>query len=101
MSDTAQGLQQKLNILEQQSKRLGVRVNLEKTKIIVFRKGGFLSKYEKWFYDRHPIEVVNRYVYLGFEFTTKMSKKSSLTSFIIKAKHALNALLKTLNTIEC
>ena len=97
VSDTAQGLQQKLNILEQQSKRLGVKVNLDKTKIIVFRKGGFLSKYERWFYGGHPIEVVNKYVYLGFEFTTRMSIKSSLSSFIIKAKHALNALFKSLN----
>ena len=101
VSDTAQGLQQKLNILEQQSKRLGVTVNLEKTKIIVFRKGGFLSKYERWFYGGHPVEVVNRYVYLGFEFTTRMSIKTSLSSFILKAKHALNALFKTLGTIEC
>ena len=41
VSDTPQGLQQKLNILEEQSTRLGVKVNLDKTKIIVFRKGGF------------------------------------------------------------
>ena len=101
VSDTPQGLQQKLNILEEQSTRLGVKVNLDKTKIIVFRKGGFLSKFEKWFYGGHPVEVVNRYVYLGFEFTTKMSITSSLSSFIIKAKHALNALFRSLNTIEC
>ena len=101
VSDTPQGLQQKLNILEEQSTRLGVKVNLEKTKIIVFRKGGFLSKFEKWFYGGHPVEVVNKYVYLGFEFTTKMSITSSLSSFIIKAKHALNALFRSLSTIEC
>ena len=68
---------------------------------MVFRKGGFLSKYEKWFYGGHPVEVVNKYVYLGFEFTTRMSVTSSLSSFIIKAKHALNALLRSLNTIDC
>ena len=101
VSDTPQGLQQKLNILEEQSTRLGVKVNLDKTKIIVFRKGGFLAKFEKWFYGGHPVEVVNRYVYLGFEFTTKMSLTSSLSSFIIKAKNALNALFRSLNTIEC
>ena len=101
VSDTIQGLQQKLNILEEQSKRLGVTVNLEKTKIIVFRKGGYLSKYDKWFYDGHPVEIVNKYVYLGFEFTTRMSVTSSLSSFIIKSKHALNALFRSLNTIDC
>ena len=47
------------------------------------------------------MEVVNKYVYLGFEFTTKMSVTSSLSSFVIKAKHALNALFRSLNTIDC
>ena len=101
VSDTVQGLQQKLNILEYQSKRLGIEVNLEKTKIIVFRKGGYLSKFEKWFYGGHPIEIVNSYVYLGFEFSTRMSLRCSTDAFIIKAKNALNTLFRSLNTIDC
>ena len=101
VSDTIQGLQQKLNILRNQSIRLGISVNLDKTKIIVFRKGGFLSKYEKWFYGEHPVEVVNSYTYLGFVFTTKMSIATSLSFFITKAKHALNMLFMSLNSIEC
>ena len=101
VSDTIQGLQQKLNVLETQSKRLGITVNLDKTKIIVFRKGGKLSKFEKWYYGKHLIEVVNKYVYLGFVFTTTMSINSSLSSFIIKAKCALNSLFRSLSTINC
>ena len=101
VSDTIQGLQNKLDILEAQSKRLGLTVNLDKTKIMVFRKGGRLSKFEKWFYGGHPIEIVNKYVYLGFVFTTTMSVKSSLSAFIMKAKLSLNSILSSLNSIIC
>ena len=101
VSDTVQGLQNKLDILELQSKRLGLTVNLDKTKIMVFRKGGRLNKFEKWFYGGHPIEIVNRYVYLGFVFTTTLSVKSSLSAFIMKAKYSLNSILSSLNTINC
>jgi hypothetical protein len=31
--------------------RYGMRVNLANTKVIVFRHGGYLKKYEKWFYQ--------------------------------------------------
>ena len=37
----------KLNILEEQSTRLGVKVNLDKTKIIVFREGGLFNSNRK------------------------------------------------------
>ena len=46
-STTPMGLQNKLNIIHEQSKRLGLTVNINKTKIMVFRKGGHLSRHEK------------------------------------------------------
>ena len=48
-----------------------MEVNKNKTKIIVFRKGAFLAKHEKWFYNDSRLEVVNKYYWLGFSFTTK------------------------------
>ena len=44
---------------------------------------------------------MNRYVYLGFVFTTTLSVKSSLSAFIMKAKYSLNSILSSLNTINC
>ena len=58
VSDTIQGLQSKLDLLHLQSKRLGLTVNLNKTKIIVFRKGGHLSKYEKWHYGGFHLKLL-------------------------------------------
>ena len=41
-----------------------LEVNLDKTKIIVFRKGGFLGTHEKWYYNNLPLETLNEYNYL-------------------------------------
>ena len=43
LSDTISGLQCKLNLIKMQSERLGLEVNLDKTQIVVFRKGDHLS----------------------------------------------------------
>ena len=40
-STTPRGLQSKLDLIYNLSVKLGLEVNLDKTKIIVFRKGGF------------------------------------------------------------
>ena len=51
ISVTPVGLQNQLNILEKQAKRLGLKVNLDKAKIMVFRKGGFLGRNERWTFE--------------------------------------------------
>ena len=65
------GLQNKLDILYNLSSILGMEVNLDKTKIVVFRKGGHLSRFEKWTFNNIPIEIVNSYCYLGITFSTR------------------------------
>ena len=96
LSTTPAGLQRQLNSLSDVSTRLGLTVNLAKTKIIVFRKGGFLGRGERWFLKDTPIEVVNRYKYLGFPFTTKLSVSSALFDQSVKAKQKIVQLLKTM-----
>lgn len=43
-------------------------MNVNKTKIIVFRNGGKLASNEQWFYKASLIETVNFFKYLGFWF---------------------------------
>ena len=81
--------------------RLGMKVNLDKTKVMVFREGGFLSKDEKWFYRNIPLEVVNSYVYLGVNVTTKLSFVSSTNSLVTKSKKALYQIMYSLKSINC
>ena len=89
ISCTPHGLQTQLDCMFQSCTQLGLSVNTDKTKIMVFRKGGFLSRHEKWQLGGNPLEVVNQYVYLGYTFTTTMSINESTTSLASKGKRAL------------
>ena len=66
-----------------------MKINLDKTKILVFRNGGPLKEIEKWFYNGNPVEVVSFYKYLGMYFTPKLvwSKTKDMLS-----KQALKAI---------
>ena len=61
IADTPARLQKAINGLQRVSKRLGLQVNLGKTKVMVFRAGGFLAEREKWYYNGERVEVVNSY----------------------------------------
>ena len=101
VSDSATGLENKLNVLHSQSKRLGLHVNIDKSKIVIFRKGGYLSKHENWTYENTQLEIVNSYKYLGIDFATRMSLTSWVTDLVTKAKKASFCIIKTLKRLAC
>ena len=70
LASTVIGLQNQLNALSVAAKRLGLTVNLDKSKVMVFRKGGYLAAEERWFWDDQKLEVVNTYKYLGQFFSS-------------------------------
>jgi hypothetical protein len=88
LSDTPGGLQVQLNLLNVCCKKLKLTVNNDKSKIVVFRNGGILSKYEKWSCDNVSLEVVNQFCYLGYTFSTKLSPRVGTNSLLSKAKTA-------------
>ena len=89
ISTTPSGLQNQLNVLKTCCGNMKLCVNINKTKVMVFRKGGFLGKREKWFYDGNRLEVVNSYCYLGFNFTTMVSAKRGTLHFATKGEKAV------------
>ena len=66
-------LQKEMDVLKEFADNLYMTVNLTKTKIVIFRKGGFISAKEVCWCGANTIEDVNRYKYLGLHFTTKLS----------------------------
>ena len=65
VSSTPGGLQNQIKIEKKTSESLGLRVYLDKTKVMIFRKGGHIAAGEKWFFNGSKIEIVNSYKYLG------------------------------------
>ena len=99
VSLTPGGLQNQLNNLKAEADRLKLEVNLAKTSIIVFRKGGHLSRHERWTYGDVELEVVNSY--LGIALTTKLSTTQAVADFQPKAKRKIITILKAPRKINC
>ena len=55
---------------------------------MIFRKGSYVKKYEKWFIYGKKLEIVNSYVCLGFLFTITLSFNQSMTRLARKGKIA-------------
>ena len=100
LSLTPIGLQHQLNILKTCCDRLHLTVNENKSKIMIFRKGGRLNRHEKWTFGGRALEIVNEYCYLGFVFTTKLSIRKGVHHMVLKAKKALNFLSKLIHNCK-
>ena len=72
-ADTVGNLQAHINVLKVFCDRWGMKVNLKKTKIMVFRRGGQLRRCEKWYFGDQKIEIVPQYTYLGVRNSTQLS----------------------------
>jgi hypothetical protein len=99
MSYTIIGLQHQLNLLQINADKLGLTVNLEKSKIVVFRKGGYIAGREKWFYNNAILKIVNHYKYLGVIFSTGLTFSYSLEDMATRAKKGVFGLLKLIWTL--
>ena len=64
-------LQRLLDALSDYCNENDLTVNLDKSKTMVFRRGGYLAKTDWWCLQKRRLENVNRYNYLGMVFTPK------------------------------
>lgn len=101
LSSSIVGLQNQLNILHNVSKRLGLRLNMNKTNVVVFRNGGHLAKSEKWFYGNAQVSSASSYKYLGLTFTTQARLNLSFNDAITRAKQGVIEIFKVLWNIGC
>lgn len=99
ISTTPIGLQNQLNSLKSASEEIGLSVNLDKTKILTYRKGGFLGRRERWFFGDTRLEVVNSYKYLGFTMTTKLSTEVALAEYAGRAKNRIISIFRALHKL--
>ena len=93
-SKTREGLQIGLDNLGEYCQKWGITVNIPKTKIVVFRKGGQLSVLDTWTLLGKEIEVVSFFKYLGCFLTSGGSFTKCVAELTNSARRALFALRK-------
>jgi hypothetical protein len=91
LAPTATVLQQMISKLELYCDIWNLQVNLTKSNIMVFRRGGRLSRSDKWWYKGKLIDVVNSYKYLGVILTSTFSWDKHFDNKAVAAKLAINA----------
>ena len=62
---SAEELQEKLNLLVDYCNWWKLKINVKKTKIMIFRKGGILPRNLTFYYYGQQLEIVNKFRYLG------------------------------------
>ena len=86
-------LQKSLDRLEYYCNKWGLKVNSEKTKVVVFRKRGGLLNNESCTYKGVNLEVVNNFNYLGTVFNYTGTFVLNQETLVGKGLKALNCLL--------
>ena len=91
-----QGLQDKLNKLEEYCEINKLTVNTDKTQCMIFNKTGRLLKNHEFTYKNTALECVREYKYLGFLVTPSGEIRSGLEDLRIRAMRALAKMRKAL-----
>lgn len=90
LAKTPEAMQSMINRVEQYCDKWRLTVNLEKSKVMIFRKGtGKYSRHEKWYFKRTEIEIVREYMYLGFLITSNLNVEKHIKKKAGEAKAAL------------
>lgn len=101
LSDTVGHLQNLINSLSDFCQKWGLSVNLSKTKVMVFRRGGVLKKNEKWFLQSRKIEVTTYYKYLGLTFSSRLSWTMGQKTLAAQAHKVVAFILQVSRKVKC
>ena len=93
ISRSAAGLQKQLNILQDYSEKWLLKINLKKTKTLIFQKQNRKSTRDKFsfFLNGTPIDKASQYSYLGITFNTNGSFANSKKVLVEKARRSIFA----------
>lgn len=94
LADDVNILQKMICNLEKYCLSWGMEVNLSKSEILIFRKGGRISRNEAWTFNGEVVRIAKEYKYLGITLTPKMSFAKHVAAKNDAAKVSLNATWK-------
>lgn len=94
LADTPERLQRMINQLKKYCDEWRLNVNINKSKTMVFRKGGgCYARNEKWFFDGQELETVKSYKYLGINICY-MNMEQHFQEKLSSSKSAISAAWK-------
>ena len=94
LSKTKDGLQKQLDILAKYSADWKRKVNIGKTKSLIFNKSGRLIKTEKVYYKGDMIKPTKHYKYLGILLDSNGKFKSAMDDLAKKGMRASHSIYK-------
>jgi hypothetical protein len=99
VGDNIGHVQKLLDNLSLFSRKWGLKVNMDKTKLMVFRNGGIIKGVEKVYYNGERIKAVSYYKYLGLIMSTRLSWSPAQKTLSQQSEKCMN-FIKTINH-EC
>ena len=96
LSESEHGLKRCLDKLNCYAKKWQMRINIKKTKAIIFNKSGKIFRSE-FKLGNQPIQVTDSYVYLGITFTPSGSFSLAQKKLYYKATRSLYGFLSEVN----
>ena len=90
ISKTKEGLHELLNILDKYSADWKMKVNIEKTKVVIFNKQGWVMKGEKLYYRNNCLKNVKYFKYLGLTLDANGKYFTAMEELAKKAMRAIH-----------
>ena len=97
-SESKEGLQIGIDNLQNYCKKWGITVNIAKTKVVVFKRGGRRARNDTWSYDGNALEVVSQFKYLGCLLSSSGSFNVCINSLAESGRRGLFSLKQYFNT---
>jgi hypothetical protein len=79
------GMKEMLGNMEKYMRRKKLTVNVEKSKMMVFRKGGGRRKINEWRWEKDKIEEVKEFKYLGYVMNERNTAAAHVRELVKKA----------------
>ena len=99
LAENENELQKALDALKDYCELWGLRVNLDKTKIIIFSRGK-VRVYKQFTFAGEEIEVVDDYIYLGVVFNYNNSFVKAVQKQLLLARKAMFSLQSKVQKLD-
>ena len=101
LADNVRNVQQQIHCIAKYCLENGLGLNIDKSKIMVFRNEGPVKTFEIWIFNGHDLEVISFYKYLGAMFTSKLSWTKTRDVLSKQATKAILNILKYQKSFGC